>query len=116
MFGKKKQDEERPQETPSTSERRYEVLCETTPYTLININYKDEYNHLISFFQYMYIDNYSNLQIKNTDYRYCGNCPVKMDLEDNAKPYVIDNFECLTLHVPKNTVIVKYFGDNVNND
>jgi hypothetical protein len=37
---------------------RYDVLCETTPYTLINITTKDNYGDIVSYFQFIYIDNF----------------------------------------------------------
>jgi hypothetical protein len=80
---------------------RYDVLCETTPYTLISITTKDNYGDIVSYFQYIYIDDFE-LRICDTNNPYSN---VYMDLADNEKPYLEKDDIFYNLHIPRNTVI-----------
>jgi hypothetical protein len=93
-------------ETPIETEReepeRYEVVCETTPYTLVNIITKNKLGDIESYFEFIYIDEFYVLKIKNTKNKMSS---VYMDLSDNEKPYVEYEYHSYDLHVPRNTVI-----------
>jgi hypothetical protein len=88
---------------------RYDVLCEATPYVLLNIIATDKYGEIISYFQFIYIDPYIGLRICDT--RYPLN-EVHMDLSDDVKPYVEKTHPGIALHIPRNSVVQRVIISN----
>jgi hypothetical protein len=95
---------EAPIETTRKPLKRCEVVCETTPYTLLNIIARDKYGDIDSYFEFIFISEYGSLNICNTKNHLNT---VYMTLSENEKPYVEDTHCGHNLYIPKNSIIKK---------
>jgi hypothetical protein len=96
-------------DTPAEVSEHYDVVCETAPYTLLNIITADEYGKTISYFQFIYNNPCGGLRICDT--RNLLNS-IHMDLSDDEKPYVVETHYGANLHIPRNSVVKRKIISN----